>query len=118
MSQNAASSRRRSQGRLANDPGDTAPAQRQAAVSPLAATAALADGVFSTLRVARALAESGRRIDVDGLDRLMGLLCAKSLDLPPEDGRRMRLTLLEMLDDVDALSHALRAAPPQVGPPD
>jgi hypothetical protein len=87
-------------------------AHGRASVSPLAATAALADGVFSTLRMARALAQSGRRIDLDGLDRLGGLLCAKSLDLSPEDGRRMRGTLVEMLKDVDALTLALRAAPP------
>ncbi|MBS0561090.1 MAG: hypothetical protein JSR21_13650 [Proteobacteria bacterium] len=129
MTQHAATARRRYPGRTPATPSAGSPADAtqplsggaslggQAAVSPLAATAALADGVFSTLRMARALAESGRRIDVEGLDRLVGLLCAKALDLPPEDGRRMRLTLLDMLDDVDALSRSLRDGLPHGGLP-
>ena len=117
MSQHATSPRKRSEARPSEGSGRGAPGRRQAAASPLAGTAALADGVFSTLRMARALAQSGRRIDLDGLDRLVGLLCAKSLDLPPEDGRQMRATLIEVLDDVDALTRTLRAAPPRDFPP-
>ena len=81
-------------------------------VSPLGTANRLADGIVSTLRMARALATAGRRIDVAGLDRLIGLLCAKSLDLPPEDGRRMRVTLIALLAEVDALSATLRSTAP------
>jgi hypothetical protein len=68
---------------------------------------ALADGLAGTLRMARGLAAAGRRVDVAGLDRAIGLLCAKSLDLPPEEGRQMRVVLIALLREVDALAATL-----------
>ena len=77
----------------------------------------LAAGIAATLRVARALAASGRRIDLAGIDGSIGLLCAKSLDLPPVQGRQMRIVLVGLLQEIDALSETIRAAPdgPQRG---
>jgi hypothetical protein len=83
--------------------------------TPLGDARGLAEGIASTLRIARALAGAGRRIDLEGLDRPIGLLCAKSLDLPPEQGRQMRVVLIALLREVDALSETLRAEPENAG---
>jgi hypothetical protein len=67
--------------------------------------------------ITRALVAAGRKVDIAGLDGPIGLLCAKSLDLSPEDGRQMRVLLLGILEEVDALSELLRTTttdtPPQ-----
>lgn len=77
----------------------------------LANARGLAAGIAGALRMARALAASGRRIDVAGLEDPVGLLCAKSLDLPPSQGRQMRIVLVTLLQEVDALSETIRAMP-------
>ena len=69
---------------------------------------ALADGLGKTVSVARALAASGRAVDLEGLDRHIGLLCAKALDLPPEMGRAQRVRLIKLRDDVEELAALLR----------
>jgi hypothetical protein len=76
--------------------------------SPLGDARGLAAGIAGTLRMARALAAAGRRIDLDGLQGPVGLLCAKSLDLPPEEGRRMRGVLIDLLREIDVLSATMR----------
>ncbi len=88
-----------------------------AALSPFAATpdpmapmrdvAAIAAGVTATLLVARGLVESRRRVDLAGLDRMVGLLCAKALDLPPEQGRALRPVLMALERDLESLGAAL-----------
>ncbi len=55
------------------------------------------------LRMTRALIAGGRRVDIAGLERQVGLLCARSLDLPPDDGRELRPMLIGLLTDLDAL---------------
>ncbi len=80
-------------------------------MAPFGRTRALADAIASTLRLARALAGAGRKVDLAGLDAPIGLLCAKSLDLSPEEGRQMRIMLVGILEEVDALSELLRATP-------
>lgn len=78
---------------------------------PLAADAeALADGVSATLRIARALIAGHRQVDLGGLDAMVGLLCARALDLPPDQGRALRPRLMLLLAELDALTGAL--APP------
>ena len=67
------------------------------------------DGATSTLRVARGLLEGGRRVDLEGLDRVIGVLCARALDLPPDEGRAVRPRLALLLADLDALSLALQS---------
>jgi hypothetical protein len=78
--------------------------------SPLGSALTLAQSLTGTLRMARALAQSGRRIDVAGIAEPIGLLCAKSLDLPPEQGREMRGVLMALRQEVDLLAESLRDA--------
>ncbi len=78
-----------------------------AASAPLRELRAFADGVTQTLGVARGLVEAGRYVDLGGLEDQVGLLCAKALDLPPEEGRALRDELLALLARVEALSVAL-----------
>jgi hypothetical protein len=77
--------------------------------TPLGSARDLAQGISGTLRMARALAEAGRPIDLAGLDDPVGLLCAKSLDLPPAQGRQMRVLLIALRQEIDVLSAVLRA---------
>ena len=76
----------------------------------MATAEALAEGVSAMLRVARGLVEGQRQIDLAGLDAMVGYLCARTLDLPPEQGRAMRPRLMLLLTELDSLTGAL--APP------
>lgn len=78
--------------------------------APLDAAAAMAAQVAATLQVAAALAQSGRRLDLEGLDRMVGQLCARTLDLPPAQGRQLRPRLISLQAELDALEGLL--APP------
>jgi hypothetical protein len=77
---------------------------------PLAATRELAQSIAGTLRVARGFLAAGRRIDLVGLEEPVGLLCAQSLDLPPEQGRQMLVVLINLRRELDVLSETLRSA--------
>ncbi len=79
----------------------------------LAAVLALKDGVHRTIGVARALIAAGRVVDLTGLDRGVGLLCAKALDLAPERGRDLRPHLAALQLDAEALTQALRDTEPR-----
>ena len=68
---------------------------------------ALAEGISATLRIARALIEGHRQVDLAGLDAMVGLLCARALDLPPEQGRALRPRLMLLLAELDGLTGAL-----------
>ena len=74
------------------------------------AVIALADGVANTIRLARALADTQRTINLDGLPNMIGLLCARALDLPPEHGRTLRGRLLELDRDLAALTLTIAPA--------
>jgi hypothetical protein len=76
---------------------------------PIAAVCALSTELTNTVGVACALAESGRVVDLSGLDHEVGVLCAKSLDLSPDEGRRVRPRLIALSGAMDALSRALAA---------
>ncbi|MGC8475935.1 MAG: hypothetical protein ACP5NP_06250 [Acetobacteraceae bacterium] len=80
--------------------------------SPREQVAGLAQGLAGTLALARALAESGRRIDLAGLDSQVGLLCARALDLAPEEGRAVRVALIGLRAELDALAASLSRPPP------
>ncbi len=67
----------------------------------------LGDNLRHMLRMTRGLVASGRSVDVAGLERQIGLLCAKTLDLAPDEGRMLRPMLVGLLADLDALSSAL-----------
>lgn len=81
--------------------------------APIVAVRALADELTKTIDLARALAESGRTVDLTGFDRDIGLLCAKSLDLPPDDGRRIRPRLIALSGTLEGLSRALAVHAPK-----
>ncbi len=72
------------------------------------------DDVRALLQLARGMADAGRRVDLGGLDGLLGRLCARSLDLMPDDGRRLVPLLAALLTEIDALRCALTraSAPP------
>ncbi|HEY7576633.1 MAG TPA: hypothetical protein VH855_03475 [Acetobacteraceae bacterium] len=80
---------------------------------PLAAVRAMADELTQTIVMARALASSGRCVDLTGFDQQVGLLCAKTLDLPPDAGRRLRPDLIVLSGALETLSRVLaeQAAP-------
>ena len=68
----------------------------------------MAEGLARTICIARLLVENGRTVDMAGLDRGVGLLCAKALDLPPESGRGLRPLLMMVLTEANKLTEALR----------
>ena len=61
------------------------------------------------------LVDSNREVDLTGLDREIGLLCAKTLDLPPDEGRRIRPRLIALSGSVEALSRAFCTRGPPSG---
>jgi len=63
----------------------------------------------STIRMARSLHGTGRLIDIEGLDRMIGVLCARALDLPPDQGRIVRPDLALLLIELDTLSVAMQS---------
>jgi hypothetical protein len=73
----------------------------------------MADAACSTLRVARALVESRRPVDLAGLQDAVGRLCAAALDLPRAESGALRPRLAAVLAELDALERALRTAEPQ-----
>lgn len=62
----------------------------------------------------REFALGGRTIDVAGLDEHVGRVCAKALDLPPEEGRLASGALQALLAELDQLFEAMRLS---AGPP-
>lgn len=104
------------------DPSHADPPAAVLAGWPAAASAMLgaeqsADGVCALLQLARGMTDAGRRVDLGGLEGLVGRLCARSLDLMPDEGRRMALLLAGLLAEIDALHgvmarHAALGAPP------
>jgi hypothetical protein len=56
----------------------------------------LCDGVVGVVRMAGALHDSGRAVSLDGLGDMVGLLCARTLDLPPEQSRALRPCLADL----------------------
>jgi hypothetical protein len=71
-----------------------------------------AEGVANMLRLARGMVQSGRRVELEGLDQMVGRLCARCLDLPPEEGRALRPRLAALLVEIDALNASLNQPEP------
>jgi len=87
-------------------------------IHPIEAVCAFADELTNVLTVAMSFLEAGRSIDLTGLNDQVGLLCAKSLDLPPDEGRRVRPRLIVLSASIEALSRALqKTAPCSSAPP-
>ena len=77
-----------------------------------AVLAALAERLSRAIAVARALHLAGRVVDLAGIEDGVGLLCARTLDLPPELARAMLPTLHDMLAQVESMDFALRRPNP------
>lgn len=75
-----------------------------------APTLAAIEEMRGTLAVARALVESGRQIDLEGLDAGCTVICAAIAMLPAEAARPLRPALLSLLAEVDGLGAALSPA--------
>jgi hypothetical protein len=78
---------------------------------PVTQAAAMAEAASGTLRLARALVEARRSVDLAGLQNAIGRMCAAALDLPPEQGRALRPQLAAVLAELDALERAMRGVP-------
>ena len=52
---------------------------------PMTSLRSFIEDLENSIAVAQTLVEAGHAIDLTGFDRLVGLLCAQVLDLPPED---------------------------------
>lgn len=83
--------------------------------APIEAVRALAEELTKMVCIAQVLVAANRQVDLTGLDSQIGLLCAKSLDLPPDEGRKIRPRLIALFGSVEELSRSLakRAPPPR-----
>ncbi len=79
---------------------------------PFAAARTYATSLARTTALARAFTTSGRTVDLAGLDDKVGLLCAKALDLPPNEGRELRTELILLRSELNSLALALGQPPP------
>jgi hypothetical protein len=76
------------------------PPQQQAVLARI-------DQMDSTLAVATALADSGRALDLRGLEEDMTRLCGAVLMLPAADGQALRPAMAGLLARLEGLSAAL-----------
>ncbi len=81
--------------------------QRASPGLALQSAQAMALSVDRTLGVARALAQSGRRVDLAGLEELIGRLTAAAIDLDDTDRREIEPALSGLLRSLAALELAL-----------
>jgi len=77
---------------------------------PFETVSALAGDLTKLVEFNRYLVDTGRAVDLTWLNGQVGLLCAKSLDLPPDEGRRVRPRLIALSGSIEALSRALQKA--------
>ncbi len=75
---------------------------------PVTQAAAMVEAACGTLRVARALVEARRSVDLAGLQNAVGRMCAAVLDLPPQQGHALRPQIAAVLAELDALERAMR----------
>jgi len=90
----------------------TAPGPAGAAAENAAALAMMVEAMTGAVALARALVLVGRRIDLEGLDREIGEMCAEAIELPREHGRPLLPPLVALHAEVDALIGELRAREP------
>lgn len=68
------------------------------------------EAVHATLAVARALVQSGREVDLTGLDAEAGRLCIAIACASPQVGPRLLLPLHDLVAELDRLRGCLEAA--------
>ena len=76
--------------------------------TPQDAVRAAARSLGGMVSIAEGLAQAGRALDLDGLEREAAALCGAALMLPREDGRAVRGDLALLLARVDTLIARLR----------
>jgi hypothetical protein len=88
---------------------DARPVQEQTPrqETPFGRLTVLAERLTRTLGVARALIISGRTVDMNGIQDGIGVLCAKTLDLPHDQARDMLPALHEIAAQVESLAAVL-----------
>lgn len=79
---------------------------------PVDALRTCADQVSRTLAIARNLVQAGKQVDLTGLDAELGFVCARALDLPPEEGRVARPILMMLRSELEALADAIELSGP------
>lgn len=75
---------------------------------PEAEVLALSEQAIRIVAVAQALVASHRHVDIAGLQDQVGLLCAKSLDLPPSKTGFLKLELKRLAFRLDELTASMR----------
>lgn len=74
---------------------------------PLPALSGAIDRLDATLALALALRQSGRSIDLEGLDAEVTTICAAVLSLPPIQRRKLGVGLLGLQARIGALQASL-----------
>jgi hypothetical protein len=85
--------------------------QRANPKAALHAAQTLAQSAERTLQLACVLAQSGRAVDLSGLEEQIGRLTAAAIDLEDEDRRQMQPILGMLLHRLASLEHALHPPP-------
>jgi hypothetical protein len=85
-------------------PANPTAADHDSAEAPLIT---LAERLGRTAAVARALILAGRTVDLAGIEDGVGLLCAKTLDLPRDQARHVLPSLHAVLEQLTSLNAAL-----------
>ena len=73
----------------------------------LKAVTDMGEALSRTMVLARTLIQNRRHVDLAGLDRGIGLLCAKALDLRSDLAGLARPQLVALLGEADSLAEAL-----------
>jgi len=84
----------------------------QGADASVAVIAAALERLTDTVTLARVLVQSGAAIDLAGLDREVGDLCAGAIALPRAEGRDMASPLADLLAAIEQLERAMERRPP------
>jgi hypothetical protein len=77
----------------------------------VAAIGAAVEQLTEALVLARVLVQSGAAIDLSGLDREVGDLCADAIALPRAEGRDMATPLADLLMEIEQLERLLERPP-------
>ncbi|WP_291298416.1 hypothetical protein [Elioraea sp.] len=76
------------------------------------AIAAAVTQLTETLVLARVLVHAGMAVDLGGLEREVGDLCADAIALPRAEGRDMATPLADLLAEIELLERAMEDRPP------
>jgi hypothetical protein len=68
--------------------------------------------VYGEIVAAKRLVRSGRAVELEGLDKRIGVLCEAVVALPSEDGQAMLPLLGDLRTSLDELADALKTASP------